>query len=136
MPQPIFRKDYEPSSHLIKTTDLDFNLGDEETIVTSRIVFFKNPLVSKSVDDLFLNGESLELLSIKLDGLSASYELKDDGLFLLNPPDNFVLEVKVKIHPESKTDLNGLYQTSGNFCTQCEAMGFGKLLIILIDPMS
>lgn len=85
MPQPIFRKDYEPSSHLIKTTDLDFNLGDEETIVTSRIVFFKNPLVSKSVDDLFLNGESLELLSIKLDGLSASYELKDDGLFLLNP---------------------------------------------------
>ncbi len=134
MPQPIFRKDYEPSSHLIKTTDLDFNLGDEETIVTSRIVFFKNPLVSKSVDDLFLNGESLELLSIKLDGLSASYELKDDGLFLLNPPDNFVLEVKVKIHPESKTDLNGLYQSSGNFCTQCEAMGFRQITYYLDRP--
>ena len=101
MPQPIYRKDYEPSSHLIKTTELDFNLGDEGTVVSSRIVFYKNPLVTKPVDDLFLNGESLELLSIKIDGLNANYELKDDGLFLLSPPDNFVLEIKVKIHPES-----------------------------------
>ena len=134
MPQPIYRKDYEPSSHLIKTTELDFNLGDEGTVVCSRIVFYKNPLVTKPVDDLFLNGESLELLSIKIDGLNTNYELKDDGLFLLSPPDNFVLEIKVKIHPESKTDLNGLYQSSGNFCTQCEAMGFRQITYYLDRP--
>ena len=134
MPQPIYREDYEPSTHLIKTTELDFNLGDDETIVESKIVFYKNPLVTRSVDELFLNGESLELLSIKVDGLSANYELKDDGLFLLNPPDKFVLEVKVKIHPESKTDLNGLYQSSGNFCTQCEAMGFRQITYYLDRP--
>ena len=134
MPQPIFRKDYEPSSHLIKTTDLDFNLGGHETIVSSRIVFYKNPLVTKSVDELFLNGESLELLSIKIDGLNANYVLKDDGIFLVSPPENFVLEVKVKIHPESKTDLNGLYQSSGNFCTQCEAMGFRQITYYLDRP--
>ena len=134
MPQPIYRKDYEPSSHLIKTTELDFNLGDEGTVVCSRIVFYKNPLVTKPVDDLFLNGESLELVSIKIDGLNANFELKDDGLFLLSPPDNFVLEVKVKIHPESKTDLNGLYQSSGNFCTQCEAMGFRQITYYLDRP--
>ena len=134
MPQPIFRKDYEPSSHLIKTTELDFNLGDHETIVSSRIVFYKNPLVTKTVDELFLNGESLELLSIKIDGLDANYVLKDDGIFLVSPPENFVLEVKVKIHPESKTDLNGLYQSSGNFCTQCEAMGFRQITYYLDRP--
>ena len=134
MPQPIFRKDYEPSSHLIKTTELDFNLGDHETIVSSRIVFYKNPLVKKTVDELFLNGESLELLSIKIDGLNANYVLKDDGIFLVSPPKNFVLEVKVKIHPESKTDLNGLYQSSGNFCTQCEAMGFRQITYYLDRP--
>ena len=134
MPQPIYREDYEPSTHLIKTTELDFNLGDDETIVESKIVFYKNPLVARSVDELFLNGESLELLSIKVDGLSANYELKDDGLFLLKPPDKFVLEVKVKIHPESKTDLNGLYQSSGNFCTQCEAMGFRQITYYLDRP--
>ena len=134
MPQPIFRKDYEPSSHLIKTTELDFNLGDHETIVSSRIVFYKNPLFIKTVDELFLNGESLELLSIKIDGLDANYVLKDDGIFLVSPPENFVLEVKVKIHPESKTDLNGLYQSSGNFCTQCEAMGFRQITYYLDRP--
>ena len=134
MPQPIYRKDYEPCSHLIKTTELDFNLGDEETIVSSKIVFYKNPLVVKSVDELFLNGESLELLSIKIDGINANYEMKDDGLFILNPPENFVLEVIVKIHPESKTDLNGLYQSSGNFCTQCEAMGFRQITYYLDRP--
>ena len=134
MPQPIYREDYEPSSHLIKTTELDFNLGDDETIVESKIVFYKNPVVTRSVDELFLNGVSLELLSIKVDGLTANYELKDDGLFLLNPPDKFVLEVKVKIHPESKTDLNGLYQSSGNFCTQCEAMGFRQITYYLDRP--
>ena len=134
MPQPIFRKDYEPSSHLIKTTELDFNLGDHETIVSSRIVFYKNPLFTKTVDELFLNGESLELLSVKIDGLDANYVLKDDGIFLVSPPENFVLEVKVKIHPESKTDLNGLYQSSGNFCTQCEAMGFRQITYYLDRP--
>jgi aminopeptidase N len=60
--------------------------------------------------------------------------LKDDGIFLVSPPENFVLEVKVKIHPESKTDLNGLYQSSGNFCTQCEAMGFRQITYYLDRP--
>ena len=134
MPEPIFRKDYRPSSHLILTTELDFNLGDRETTVSSRIVFYKNPVVTNKVEELFLNGESLELISIKVDGLDASYELKEDGLFLLNPPDDFVLEVQVRIHPESKTDLNGLYQSSGNFCTQCEAMGFRQITYYLDRP--
>ena len=81
-----------------------------------------------------MNGESLELLSIQVNGLNAQYELKEDGLFLLNPPDDFVLEVQVRIHPESKTDLNGLYQSSGNFCTQCEAMGFRQITYYLDRP--
>jgi len=46
-------------------------------------------------------------MSIKIAGLTVNYDLKDDGLFILNPPDNFILEVQVRIHPESKTDLNG-----------------------------
>ena len=134
MPEPIYRKDYRPSSHLIKSTELDFDLGDTETVVSSRITFYKNPLLNNESDELFLNGESLELLSIKVNGLNAKYELKEDGLFLLNPPDDFVLEVQVRIHPESKTDLNGLYQSSGNFCTQCEAMGFRQITYYLDRP--
>ena len=73
-------------------------------------------------------------MSIKMEGLTVNYDLKEDGLFLLNPPDNFILEVQVRIHPESKTDLNGLYQSSGNFCTQCEAMGFRQITYYLDRP--
>ncbi|MBT5547840.1 MAG: hypothetical protein HOJ78_01495, partial [Gammaproteobacteria bacterium] len=78
-PQPIYRKDYEPSSHLIRTTELDFDLGDTETIVSSRISFYKNPDNNKKIDKLFLNGESLELISIKIEGLGVNYEQKNDG---------------------------------------------------------
>ena len=46
-PQPIYRKDYTPSSHLIRTTELKFELKDDETIVSSRISFYKNPKGSK-----------------------------------------------------------------------------------------
>ena len=52
----------------------------------------------------------------------------------MNPPDTFLLDVQVRIHPESKTDLNGLYQSSGNFCTQCEAMGFREITYFLDRP--
>ena len=134
MPKVIYRKDYKPSSHLIKSTELVFNLTDSETIVSSRIIFYKNSLVDTKVSKLFLNGELLELLSIKMDTLSPEYELSDNGLFILNPPDDFTLEIVVRIHPETKTDLNGLYQSSGNFCTQCEAMGFRQITYYLDRP--
>ena len=108
-PQTIYRKDYKPSSHLIKTTELEFELKDDETIVSSRISFYKNPKVSKSPKELFLNGDSLELLSIKIDEKEGNYELKDDGLLLINPPESFILETIVRIHPERKTNLNEKY---------------------------
>jgi len=81
-----------------------------------------------------LNGESMELLSIKLNGTEPDYQLKDDGLSLIEPPENFVLEITNRIHPESNSDLNGLYQSSGNFCTQCEAHGFRKITYYLDRP--
>ncbi len=81
-----------------------------------------------------MNGESMELLSIKLNGTEPDYQLKDDGLSLIEPPENFVLEITNRIHPESNSDLNGLYQSSGNFCTQCEAHGFRKITYYLDRP--
>ena len=86
------------------------------------------------MSELFLNGESMELLSIKLNGTEPDYQLKDDGLSLIEPPENFVLEITNRIHPESNSDLNGLYQSSGNFCTQCEAHGFRKITYYLDRP--
>ena len=38
-----------------------------------------------------------------------------------------MLETRVRIHPERNTALEGLYLSSGNFCTQCEAEGFRRI---------
>ena len=74
------------------------------------------------------------MLSIEINGTKANHELTDDGLLLIEPPDSFILETTVRIHPESKTDLRGLYQSSGNYCTQCEAHGFRQITYYLDRP--
>ena len=40
------------------------------------------------------------------------------------PTGNFDLEVEVDVKPKENTSLEGLYNSSGTFCTQCEAEGF------------
>jgi len=132
--RPVYRKDYKPSSFLIEKTDLSFTLKDEETIVSSIISFYKNPHCDSNDRDLFLNGESMELVSIKVNGTEPNYRIMDEGLLLIDPPHKFILEIKNRIHPESKTDLNGLYQSNGNFCTQCEAHGFRQITYYLDRP--
>jgi len=109
-------------------------LSDDVTNVSSRIAFYRNPNYNKGSTELFLDGVSLELLCISVNGGPAHYELKENGLLLSQLPDRFVLEVENRIHPETNTSLNGLYQSSGNFCTQCEAEGFRQITYYLDRP--
>ncbi|MCS5591647.1 MAG: aminopeptidase N [Gammaproteobacteria bacterium] len=132
--QEIFRKNYTPSAYLIETTELSFNLTNEGTTVSSRIVFYHNPNLQNKTSELFLDGVSLELLCVSINGGAAEYELKENGLLLSNLPERFVLEIENRIHPETNTSLNGLYQSSGNFCTQCEAEGFRQITYYLDRP--
>ncbi len=39
-------------------------------------------------------------------------------------PEKFELQVVTWIEPQNNTRLEGLYKSSGMFCTQCEAEGF------------
>lgn len=64
----------------------------------------------------------------------AKYQLKEDGILLYNLPEEFVLEIKNKIHPEKNTSFIGLYKSNGNFCSQCEAQGFRKITYYLDRP--
>lgn len=132
-PQAIYRKDYQPSAYLIRTTDLDFDLSENQTIVKSVIRFYKNPQSNKG-NELFLNGVDLELLSITINDKTPDYQLLKDGLKLSQLNDEFVLKITTRIHPENNTSLNGLYQSNGNFCTQCEAQGFRQITYYLDRP--
>ncbi len=133
-PQPIYRKDYQPSPYLTHTTELKFQLSENETLVSSKIDFYQNPLSVDTKGGLFLNGIDLELVSILVNGTKPNYQVSKEGLTLSDLPEKFLLEIQTKIHPEANTSLNGLYQSSGNFCTQCEAHGFRQITYYLDRP--
>ena len=133
-PQAIYRKDYQPSAYLVRTTELSFDLSEGGTIVLSRVHYYQNPNSASQESTLFLDGVNLELVSISIDGVKPNYKLVNEGLELSDLTDEFVLEITTRIHPEKNTSLNGLYQSSGNFCTQCEAHGFRQITYYLDRP--
>ncbi|XP_016755757.1 puromycin-sensitive aminopeptidase isoform X2 [Gossypium hirsutum] len=128
-PKEIFLKDYKSPDYYFDTVDLRFSLGEEKTIVASKITVF--PRVEGSSAPLVLDGVDLKLISIKVDGKElkeGDYHLDLRHLILPSPPQGkFTLEIDTEIQPQNNTSLEGLYKSSGNFCTQCEAEGFRKI---------
>uniref|UniRef100_A0A9I9CM18 Puromycin-sensitive aminopeptidase n=1 Tax=Cucumis melo TaxID=3656 RepID=A0A9I9CM18_CUCME len=128
-PKEIFLKDYKMPDYYFDTVDLKFLLGEEKTIVNSRITVF--PRVEGSKAPLVLNGEDAKLISIKInseDLKEGDYHLDSRQLTIVSPPAGaFTLEITNEIQPQKNTSLEGLYKSSGNFCTQCEAEGFRKI---------
>ncbi|MGB5684845.1 MAG: aminopeptidase N [Candidatus Electrothrix sp.] len=123
-------KDYRPYPFTLSTIDLRFELAPEQTRVFARTAMKRNPLSKDSNSGLELNGEHLELASVRIDErLLADNEYTYDGHRLLIPevPIQFTLEIETIIHPEANTALEGLYLSSGNYCTQCEAQGFRRI---------
>ena len=119
---------------MISTTELNFEFFTENVIVSSKICFYKNSKVANVCDKLFLNGVDLELIAILIDGKQASYTSAEDGVWLNNLSNEFVLEVKTRIYPHNNTSLEGLYRSGHNFCTQCEAHGFRRITYYLDRP--
>ncbi|EGR0934558.1 aminopeptidase N [Vibrio parahaemolyticus] len=130
-PQAKYRKDYQAPSHTITDIDLTFDLYDNDTIVTAL-----SKVVQKGESTtLELDGEGLELRSVKVDGEDwAHHEVKEASLVLSDLPDEFELEIITKIDPEANTALEGLYKSGGAFCTQCEAEGFRRITYYLDRP--
>ncbi|XP_013636458.1 PREDICTED: puromycin-sensitive aminopeptidase isoform X1 [Brassica oleracea var. oleracea] len=129
-PKEIFLKDYTKPDYYFETVDLSFSLGEEKTIVSSTIKV--TPRVKGSSAPLVLDGHDLKLLSVKVEGQllkEGDYQLDSRHLTLPSPPaeESFVLEIDTEIYPHKNTSLDGLYKSSGNFCTQCEAEGFRKI---------
>lgn len=128
-PATVYLKDYQPPAWRIDTVELEFDLDPEATRVHSRLHFRRSPDAAAEAP-LHLDGEDLELLGIALDGEPLAverYRLSEAGLELDGLPETGVLELQTRIHPAANTELSGLYTSSGNFCTQCEAEGFRRI---------
>ncbi len=132
----INRQDYTPPPYLIDTTSLLFALGEQATEVTARLGLRRNPKAA-AADPLILDGIDLELLEIRIDDTPLAperYQASAQGLVIHAPPERFELTTRVRIHPETNAALSGLYKSSGNFCTQCEAEGFRRITYYLDRP--
>ncbi|MFK3640781.1 aminopeptidase N [Pseudomonas protegens] len=136
-PKMIYLKDYQAPEYLIDETHLTFELFEDHSLVHAQLVMRRNPARGAGLPPLVLDGQQLELLSVSLADhpLSADdYQLDDSHLTLHPTSASFTLDTSVKIHPESNTALEGLYKSSGMFCTQCEAEGFRKITYYLDRP--
>lgn len=136
-PQVIYLKDYQAPEYLIDETHLTFELFDDHTLVHAQLVMRRNPVRGPGLPPLVLDGQQLELLSLALDDQlleAGDYQLSDDHLTLQPKAAQFTVDSSVRIHPETNTALEGLYKSSGMFCTQCEAEGFRKITYYLDRP--
>lgn len=134
-PKAIFRKDYSVPSHLIEATRLEFDLGEEFTTVRSELEMRRNPDSDETT--LVLAGEELETVAVRLDGRTleaGEFTIEGSQLTLAATPEEFTLATEVRIRPQDNTSLSGLYKSSGNFCTQCEAEGFRRITWYLDRP--
>ena len=141
-PQAVYLKDYTPPDYFIDQVYLEFELGEDVTIVTSHMQMRRNidnthPKNSSDRPTLELHGEDQDLQFIELDGIrlkAGQYSVSDQSLLVPTVPEQFSLVIQTRITPQTNTSLEGLYKSSGNFCTQCEAQGFRKITYFLDRP--
>ena len=113
---------------------LEFDLEEEYTVVTATSAFAPKP--GSEGAPLVLDGREsfVDLLGVYVDDkpLSPSdYDLSknaEDTRMTISPSKvpagSFTLGVVTRFKPQDNLELSGLYKSSGNFCTQCEAEGF------------
>lgn len=126
----IYRKDYTPFDYQINSTDLRFELGEQTTVVTSRLAIQANHDTSHGQRPLVLSGHRIKLLELSLNGALLDqnrYSVSAEQLTIQNVPASFTLEIKTELRPQENTFLEGLYRSNGMFCTQCEAEGFRSI---------
>lgn len=135
-PSTTFLKDYREPDYWISEVELRIDLADQATRVRSRLHIRRNTN-SPPGTPLVLDGQELRLLSLRLEDkilCAEDYQSDDNYLSISKVPEVFVLECITECDPAKNTALEGLYKSSGLFCTQCEAEGFRKITYYLDRP--
>ena len=128
-PPVVQRLAYRPPSHLVEDVELRFDLDPAVTRVSVRFAYRRNQAADRG-DALMVCGEQLRLIDVSLDGrpLAAdAYAISSAGITFRALPDAGVLHIVSECEPAANRALEGLYLSSGVFCTQCEAEGFRQI---------
>src|SRR3954466_12846905 len=125
----IHLEDYAPPAFRVETVELDVDIREDHAIVKANLA------VTRSGEGaLVLDGDELELVSVRVNGAPARHEVTAEQLTVHDAPDAFTLETVSRIVPQQNTKLEGLYATRNGFVTQCEAQGFRRITWFIDRP--
>lgn len=128
-------EDYKPTPWFTPEVDLRFDLDLHLTVVRAE---YQVVLTTDTIQPLFLNGESLEFLSLRIDGAivdPGEYQVSSSGILIPHPPKpSFRLTIENRISPAGNTSLEGLYKSGSMLCTQNEPEGFRKIVYSIDRP--
>lgn len=135
-PKTTYLKDYQAPSYTIPKINLDIEFIEDHAIVKSTFTLIPNDK-SPQAPPISLNGETLELLSVKKNGQSLNaneYTLTETQLCF--PPENtpITLEITTKIEPHKNLALEGIYQSGNIICSQNEPEGFRRITYFIDRP--
>jgi len=125
----IYLKDYTPPAFKVDTVELDVDIREDHAIVGAKLAIRRT-----AAGPLVLDGDEVELVSLKLEGRDVKYDLTPERLTIHDVPDRFTLETVSRIVPQKNTKLEGLYATKNGFVTQCEAEGFRRITWFIDRP--
>ena len=126
---------YKKPDFSIDVTELEFVLNAGVTTVRSRLKIRRQHAGDQAA--LVLDGVDLKVVDLQIDEDyldDSDFSYDGEQLTIPGVPDEFEFRASVEIHPEANTRLEGLYQSSGNYCTQCEAEGFRHITFYLDRP--
>ena len=128
----IFLHDYRPPAWRVELVELDISLAARNTLVSARLHLERDTTQPEA--DLWLDGEDLKLLELKVNGEIADgrdFQLSEHGLRIRSLGAKALIETRSSIDPSANTKLQGLYLSGsdddGFLLTQCEAEGFRRI---------
>lgn len=152
----VHLKDYREPEFYIRETILFFDLHEDHARVRSKLKIERNKKQTPLNGSILqLHGEGLTLRSVKLNGTNCTplnsdadpkqaalnqYGIFADGdshhMLCIGVGDlaNFEVEIEVTNEPHKNLACEGLYKSSGMFCTQCEAESFRKITYFADRP--
>ncbi|MCA9322106.1 MAG: aminopeptidase N, partial [Planctomycetes bacterium] len=125
--------DYRRPDWVAETVDLVVRLEGETALIHSRVSYRRQ---GEAGCVLQLDGRE-GLITVRLDGGAQALTdgvVTPGGLALQPEGERCIVECESKLTPSDNKSLEGLYRSSGNFCTQCEAQGFRKITPFVDRP--
>jgi aminopeptidase N len=129
-----FRRDYTPPPAIVDQINIEFVLNAQHTRVTATSKIRRQPSIGAGqASELRLSGDGQRVVKCLINGLEASRQDGNDLILVLRD-DACEIVCETEINPKDNSSLMGLYQSNGNYFTQCEAEGFRKITYFLDRP--